>query len=322
MTKVLINGIGGELGAQVAQRLSKCSEVAVIGLGRQNPPAPVGRADWLVARLTGHQLVELLRAEGVDTVVHLEFLGADAPPGDREAAVQQNVLGSMELLGACLAAGVRHVVIRSHTGVYGASPTNPTLIDEGQPVAHTGLSGVVRDMAEVEQFIADFAPRHPDLTVATLRCAPIIDGWSPLISYLTQPTPRMIFGFDPIIQLVQISDAAEAFVRAALTPMAGAFNIAADDTLRLSQAIRLAGRQPVSVLEPLLGNQKTAIWPFDRTFLRYGCIGDTRRAKKILGWSPACSAAEALQALRTNGHAIEDRATSEAALRAFLERKS
>jgi UDP-glucose 4-epimerase len=328
MTTILINGIDGLLGARIAQLLSAEPSVRLLGLGHAPPPAPVGRAEWLVADLSAPQLVELLRAEGVETVIHLAFLGAERPAPNREAAVQQNVLGSMELLGACTAAGVRRVVLRSHTGVYGASPLNPTFICEDRPLAN-GLGGLLRDYVEVEQFVAEFAPRHPELAVVRLRCAPLIGAWSPLVRYLTRPAPPMLAGFDPCLQLLHLDDAAAAFVAAATGKASGAFNLAAEDTVCLSQLIRLAGQQPMAVLEPILaaslalGNRAAlGDWPFDLSFMRHSWVADTSRARAELGWAPARSAVDSLVALRANGHISLDRAANEAALRSFLSRRS
>ncbi|MFQ3662401.1 MAG: NAD-dependent epimerase/dehydratase family protein [Chloroflexaceae bacterium] len=329
MTRVFINGIDGLLGARVAELISRDREARIIGLGRARPPAPVGRAEWFAARLSGKQFVELLRAEAIEVVVHLDFAGAERPAEDREQAVQQNVIGSMELFGACAAAGVRRIVLLSHVGVYGASALNPAMITEDRPIALATLSGLLRDFAEVEQFAIDFVTRRPLLQVVPLRLASLIGGWSPMVDYLTNPGPRMLVGFDPRIQLLGLDDAAEGFARAALSTVAGPFNLASDDVLRLSQAIRLAGQQPVTVLEPVvelalsLGNHAIlGHWPFGPSFLRYSCVVDTQRAKCELGWAPTRSAAELIQMLRANGRLVEDRAQSEAALREFLARRS
>ncbi|MBX0331204.1 NAD-dependent epimerase/dehydratase family protein [Oscillochloris sp. ZM17-4] len=325
----MINGVGGLLGARVARRLCDEDGVAVLGLSRCEPPAPVGRAEWLVARLSGLQLVELLQAEQVDTVIHLDFAGADSPGEGHEAAVQQNVLGTMELLGACAKAGVSQVVIRSHSGVYGASPLNPALIDEGRPIARRGLSGLLRDMAEVEVFVAEFAAQHPDLRIATLRMAHMVGGWSPLMEYFAQPSPRTIIGFDPSLQLLHIDDAVEAVALAALARCSGAFNLAADDAICISQAIRLSGQQPMPTFEGMIvpsatigDRSKLRPWPLDMAFLRHGCIIDTRRARDELGWAPAHSAADMIRAAQQlDGRDGADRASSEAALRTFLSRR-
>ncbi|NTW01481.1 MAG: NAD-dependent epimerase/dehydratase family protein [Oscillochloris sp.] len=328
MTRVLINGIGGMLGVRVARRLSEQDNVAVIGLAHHEPCAPVGQAEWFVAHLNGIQFVELLEAEKIDTVIQLDFAGIDAPAPNREVAVQQNVLGTMELLGACARTGVAQVVIRSHIGIYGASPLNPILIDESRPVARSSLHGLLRDLAELEMFVDEFTTQHPQLRIATLRMAHLIGGWSPLLEYFTQPGPRILLGFDPSLQMLHIDDAADAIVRAALTPCSGAFNLAADDTVCISQAIRLAGQQPMPTIESMIGPSATIgdrsvlrSWPLDMAFLRYSCVVDTRRAKAKLGWSPTHSISESIRAAQINGLAHHDRAVSEAALRAFLSRR-
>jgi UDP-glucose 4-epimerase len=199
---------------------------------------------------------------------------------------------------------------------------------EERPIARGGLSGLLRDYAEVEQFAASFAAQRPELTVVRLRCAPLLGAWSPMADYFARPGPRMLLGFDPCIQLLHLDDAAAAFASAALGAGAGPYNLAADDTLCLSQAIRLAGQQPVPLPEPAvalalaLGN-RTLIgsWPFDLAFLRHSCIADTRRAKRELGWAPAHGAVDTLRALRANGRAPEERPSGEA-LQAFLNRRS
>lgn len=329
MTRVLINGIDGLLGAKVAERLSAEPDVTIIGLGQGTPPAPIGRAEYLTARLGGRQLLELLRSEGVDVVVHLAFAGAERPARSREEAVQLNVLGSMELLGACAGAGVGRVLLRSHTRVYGASPLNPTFIGEERPIVRSNAPGVLRDYAEVEQFVAEFAANHPELAVVPVRCAPLVGGWSPFVNYLGQPGPRMLVGFDPCVQVLHLDDAAAGFALAALADLRGPVNLAACDTLCLSQAIKLAGRQPVALLEQVvslamtMGNSAIlGAWPYDISFLRHSCVADTRRAREELGWEPATSAADALASLQTNGRAGVSREMSEEALRAFLARRS
>ncbi|MFV9503074.1 MAG: NAD-dependent epimerase/dehydratase family protein [Oscillochloridaceae bacterium umkhey_bin13] len=329
MTRVLINGIDGRLGARVAELLSDDPDVTLIGLGQATPPAPVGRAELLKARLTGRQLTELFTSEGVESVVHLAFVGAEGPWMGREEAVQRNVLGTMELLGACATAGVQRIVVRSHTVVYGASPLNPTFIRESRAVSRGSLRGVLRDFAEVELFVNEFAARHPSIAISTLRCAPLIGGWSPLVDYLRQPNPRMLTGFDPCFQLLHHEDAARAFAKAAVTPLPGPINIASDDTLCLSQAIRLAGQRPATMLEPMitaalaLGNREVlGAWPFDLSFMRHSWVVDTQRARCELGWSPTYSAAECVQMLgqAANG-ALNEMHDPDEALRSFLNRR-
>ncbi len=114
MGSVLINGIESNLGSRVARLLSEQSRAPLIGLARRAPPTTagaVGRADVLVAALSSDHLVELLRAEQVSTLLHLDIEGEETPAASSEAALQHNVIGSNLLLGACARAGVQRVVV-------------------------------------------------------------------------------------------------------------------------------------------------------------------------------------------------------------------
>jgi len=260
-----------------------------------------------VSNLRGQALLELLREVNADVVVHLAQFGEERGAPGREAAVRGNVITTMELLGACAAAGVRRAVLRSSTLVYGARHDLPALIAEPTPPRMPPRPGLTRDYVEIERFAIDFAQKRPDLAIVVLRCAGLAgDGVSsPLSRYLSQPAPRTLLGFDPRIQALHPADAAVAFALAALAGgVSGAFNIAAEGPLTLIHAVRLAGRRPLPLPGLLFdaagllgGADLIGELPFDADFLRYSCVTDVRRARDELGWIPQHSADEALREL-------------------------
>jgi nucleoside-diphosphate-sugar epimerase len=101
-------------------------------------------------------------------------------------------------------------------------------------------------------------------------------------------------------------------VLAALNPSGGIFNLAADGTVLLEQAIRLVGKRHLALPEaafsdlaltrPLLGPIRASL-PFDPEFLKYSCIADTSRAKQLLGWQPQHDALATLSMLREHAAA-------------------
>lgn len=332
MSTILINGIDGLLGARVAQMLSADTTLRLIGLGRGTPIAPVGRAEVVTATFDGPHLVELLRNAEVDALIHLDFVGEETPASHRETAVQRNLLGSMELLGACTYAEVRRIVVRSSSLVYGAAPNHAAFITETQPLARPRHASLLRDYVEVEGFAADFASKRPDLPVVVLRCAGLVGGgvWSPLARYLSQSNPPTLLGFDPRIQVLHVDDAALGFALAATSTVTGCFNLAADPPVKLHQAIRLAGHQPMALFEPVadaaaalgLSRELPGGWPFERDFLRYACVADTRYTQAKLGWIPQHSTETILRELREADAAYTQRAQAEVALDAFLSQRS
>jgi UDP-glucose 4-epimerase len=309
MTMVVVTGIGGRLAQMVAGALAGQAGVQVIGVDRAPAEPPLLGIDSRVSNLRGQALLELLREVSADVVVHLALFGEERAAPGREVAVRGNVITTMELLGACATAGVRRVVLRSSTLVYGARYDLPALIGESIPLRMPSLPGLTRDYVEIGRFAADFAQKRPDLSIVALRCAALAGGGvsSPLSRYLSQPAPRMLLGFDPRIQVLHPADAAVAFALAALADgVSGAFNIAADAPLTLSRAILLAGQRPLPFPSPLLdiaglfggaAASLTGALPFEPGFLRYSCVADTSRAREELGWLPKYGADDTLRDL-------------------------
>jgi UDP-glucose 4-epimerase len=309
MTTVVVTGIGGRLAQMVAGVLAGRAGVQVIGVDRAPAEPPLPGIDSRVSNLRGQALLELLREVGAHVVVHLAQYGEERAAPGREAAVRGNVISTMELLGACAAAGVRRAVLRSSTLVYGSRHDLPALIGESTPLWMPSLPGLARDYVEIGRFATDFAQKRSDLSIVALRCAGLVGGGvsSPLSRYLGGPAPRTLLGFDPRIQVLHSADATVAFALAALVDgVSGAFNIAAEGPLTLTRAILLAGQRPLPLPGLLLAGaglfgsaatNLTGALPFDPGFLRYSCVADTRRAREELGWLPQHSADTALREL-------------------------
>lgn len=306
MGTTLITGINGRLSGLVAATLARQAGAHVIGVDRAAPAQAIEDVEYRQAELRGRALGEIMRTGGVDVVVHLAQLGEEQDQPSREAAVREHVLATQELLGACAASGVRRVVLRSSTLVYGARHDQPLFLDESTLPHATATRDLIHDYVEIERFVEGFAAKHAEIAIAVLRCAGLVgaSASSPLSRYLRQRAPATLLGFDPLIQTLHPNDAALAFVLAAMAPQAaGAFNLAADAPLTLSHAIRLAGSQPLPVAGPLMGAFRMigrpvlGALPFGVEFLRYPCIADTRRARRDLAWEPQHAAEDALREL-------------------------
>ena len=129
---ILVTGVAGYWGSRVAARLAAEGSCHVIGLDAEQPAGERNGLDFVLADVRNPLLVELLKAEKVDTVCHLAFQHSTRRS---EAAFDANVIGTTKLLGACAEAGVWKVVLKSSTAVYGARPTNSAFLDRGPPAA-------------------------------------------------------------------------------------------------------------------------------------------------------------------------------------------
>lgn len=301
---VLVTGVAGYWGSRVAARLVDEPDYHVIGLDAEHPPERIPGLDFVPADVRNPLLRELLESERVGTVCHLAFVEATRR---REATFDLNVMGTAKVLGACADAGVRKVVLKSSTAVYGARPSNSAFLREDHPLRGSKYYGYTRDMVEVESFCRDFCQQSPEMLLTILRFANIVGPTAdtPMTRFLREPWTPTLLGFDPMMQIIHEDDVVEVLVHAVLSDVPGVFNIAAADALPLSKIRGLVGKPLLPVLHllaywgtGLLGNRSLRVdryLPIEPDYLRYPWVGDLTKMRGALGFEPRYSAEEALR---------------------------
>lgn len=253
---VLIAGVTRFVASSVAGRLMNDPHVArVIGVDAALPDAPtrarMSGAEFIRVDIRTPQIARVIEQNEVDTVVHASATSAPANSAGKTLTKEMNVLGTMQLLAACQRSpAVRRVVIRSTAAVYGGSPRDPAVFTEQMQARAIPNSGPGRDAIEIEGYVRAFARRRPDVRVAMPRFAEIIgpNVRTPLTRYFAlSPAVPVLWGRDARLQLVHEQDAIEVLSTLAVNDWTGVVNVAGAGTLTVSQAIRRAGRIPVSM---------------------------------------------------------------------------
>jgi UDP-glucose 4-epimerase len=337
--RVLITGISGHLAGRLARRLERDPEVDYIaGVGLEEPTADLARTEYVRADIRNPLTVKVLQTTDVDTVVHLNVLATPTGVGGRSQMKEINVIGTMQLLGACQRAEkVRKVVMKSTTALYGANPRDPALFTEDMAARSEPHHGYGKDSVEIERYARAFARRRPNVSLTTLRFANFIgpEIETPFTKYFSFPVVPTAWGYDPRLQFVHEDDAVEALYRAVREERPGVFNVAGDGVVLLSQALRLIGKPALPVIlpfvQPIAGIlRKLGVVDFatdQLRFLLFGRVADNERLKTVFGYEPKFSTKEALldfaRGKRVTRLVSEDRiADWERDLYAFLRRKN
>ncbi|HVB27833.1 MAG TPA: SDR family oxidoreductase [Mycobacteriales bacterium] len=295
---VLVTGVSRYLGGRVATLLQADPAIdQVIGVDVEPPRADLGRTEFVRADIRNPIIAKVIASAGVDTVVHMSVIATPFGAGGRTAMKEINVIGTMQLLAACQKApGVRRLVVKSTTAVYGSSSRDPALFTEEQEPRAIPRTGYAKDAVEVEGYVRGFGRRRPDVAVTLLRFAnflgPRIE--TPFTRYFSLPVVPRILGFDPRLQFVHEDDGVEVLCRATLEEHPGTFNVAGPGVVLLSQAIRRAGRAAVLVPSPavtVVGQafRRTGLVDFSPEqlqFLRHGRVVDTSRLQTRFGYTP------------------------------------
>ena len=302
--RVLITGISGHIAGRLARRLEQNPEVEhVVGVGLEEPSIDLARTEYVRADIRNP--VELLQRTEADTVVHLHVLATPTGVGGRSRMKEVNVIGTMQLLGACQRAQrVRKVVMKSTTAVYGANPRDPALFTEDMAARAEPRHGYAKDAVEIERYARAFARRRADVSLTTLRFAnfigPAIE--TPFTRYFSFPIVPTAMGYDPRLQFVHEDDAVETLYRAVREEHPGVYNVAGHGVVLLSQALRLVGKPSIPVVLPfvqpiaaILRRMGVVDFATDQLrFLLFGRVADTTRLKTVFGYEPRFSTKEAL----------------------------
>ncbi|MEO7350734.1 MAG: NAD-dependent epimerase/dehydratase family protein [Marmoricola sp.] len=302
---VLVTGVAGDLGRRFAAQLSRSPGVErVIGVDVVPPRGEMARADFVRADIRNPVIAKVIVRERVDTVVHTSVAATPAAAGGRTSTKELNVIGTMQLLAACQQApDVSKLVLKSSAAFYGASNRDPAMFTEGMSAKRLPGSGFAKDVNEVESYTRGFARRRPDVAVTMLRFANVIGPHitSAMTGYFRLPVIPTVLGFNPRLQFLHENDALDVLEHATGSDVTGTFNVAGDGVLTLAQAVRRIGRPSFPLpgfAVPAFGSaiRQTRVADFSPeqvAFLTFGRGLDTTRMRRILGFEPSFTTAQA-----------------------------
>jgi UDP-glucose 4-epimerase len=243
--RVLVTGMGGELGSRVAALLERESSIDAVGGIDLEPPRRRISRDTFFARVDPRdrvRTIKVVRDFAPTALLHLGVFEpfARATPGD---AAEHTISGTVGVLDAV--DDLDALVLRSGIEVYGRRRGSPSVPDEWCRLQPTTAFG--HTLAQVEGLV-----RHRAGRVAVLRLAPVMGGHvpSPLGRYLRLPIVGCSAVADPAFSLLHTEDAARALVHALVRGANDTYNVVAPGAVTASQAARLGSRTPLPIVGP------------------------------------------------------------------------
>lgn len=272
--KVLVTGIGGKIGAQVAADLLDAGhEISGFDV---TPPAPELRAriSMFYGDITDRHAV-MKAAEGCETAVHLAALTTPYHSPDKMFHV--NAAGTHHVLMAAQAHGMRRVAQASTACVYGfvfaTHEVEPQYlpVDENHPQLPQDNYAVSKQSNEL---MAAAFSRRTGVSTASLRLTTVMKLDGPLPHWLSHALRRDDRRSRELWSYIDMRDTARAFVLALDAPFEGhhAVNIGARDSFATADIRDLVHRhypQCASCCDTLEANDALL------------CV---RRAEEVLGF--------------------------------------
>jgi len=249
--RVLVSGMGGDLGSRVAELLEQQPWVGSLrGIDVDPPRRRLRRADFHLVAATDHdRIVETVTSFDPHVVVHIAVWEpySRATPDTARRLTDEAATSMLGAAAECSA--LECLIVRSGTEIYGrahGAPTRPDEDAELDPTCDYGrmLLGIERTAVAIGQRIG--------VAVGAIRMGSVLGPHvpSPLGRLLRMPAVPFSVLADPPFAVVEDSEVAKAFVAAAERGLAQPVNVVANGAITALQAARRGRRIPIPLVGP------------------------------------------------------------------------
>ncbi len=305
-TAVLITGSSGYLGrlltSELAEHVRAGTLGAVVAADIRAPDAIPDGATFVRHDVRDAGLDAILRAHNVTVVVHLASIVTPPKGSTRAFEYAVDVGGTRNVLEACLAAGVRRVVVTSSGAAYGYHADSPAWLSETDAIRGNETFAYSWHKRLVEEMLTVYRREHPALEQIIFRVGTILgETVNNQITALFQRRRLLaIRGSDSPFVFIHDRDVVGCLVRAIDAQVTGIFNVAGDGALTIDEIAGLLGKRAVHVpawlLQTALGVLKplglSRYGPEQVDFLRYRPVLDNARLKREFGYVPELTSRE------------------------------
>ena len=308
--RILVTGADGFLGRGLIGALATRPGTACVVAAdvREVPPErQLPGIRYLRWDVRDDGLAVQLAAHGIDTVVHLASIVTPGKGSSRAVEYAVDVGGTRKVLDACLAQGVRHLVVSSSGAAYGYHAEIPDWLSEAHPLRGHPAFAYADHKRLVEEMLAEARRLHPQLAQTVLRIGTILGERvdNQITALFEKPRPIAIAGSDSPFVFIWDEDVCGALLHAldGQGPP-GCYNLAGDGALSIHAiAARLGKRArvlPAGLLRWALRVGRalgvSRYGPEQLDFLRYRPVLLNTALKQRFGYVPRKTSAQAFDA--------------------------
>ena len=300
MHRVLITGALGYLGNEVLKRLhqgwtdNKIDQIIAVDI--RAAERELEGIKYEIADIRDSNKIDtLIQDNNVTAVIHLAAI-IDSQSSDRKFQYEVDVLGTQNMLDACVKHKVKKVIISSSGAAYGYHADNPAWITEDDTLRGNEIFAYSDHKRIVEEMLQEYRINHPELEQVIFRVCTILGKHTDnLITDLFKKKNILgIRGFKSPFVFIWDQDAANCMYKALFYEGHGIFNLAADGAISNKDLARVLNKKymalPAALLKFLLFLGKSTglskYGPEQLLFIQFRPVLDNHKLKTAFGYKP------------------------------------
>ena len=289
MVRVIITGGSGFVGSNLTRRLLHDGHEVhlLVRQGYTSWRISAIRSDLHLHILDLHEkdvLNDAVRRIRPDWIFHLAAYGGNASENDCYQMVKANIIGTINLVEACLKTGFEAFVNTGSSSEYGFKDSAPSETEWLEPNSHYAVTKASASL------FCRYTAQSQDVLVPTLRLYSVYGAYeSPNRLFPKLITLGLKGEFPPLVSpetshdFVYVDDVIDAYILAAKTPSqepGAIYNVGTGVQVPLCEVVEVARRVMGITVEPVWGSMPSRRWDTDRW------VADNRKIEKALGWRP------------------------------------
>ena len=308
---VLITGAAGYLGSLLISRLSSTTNnsepirIIATDIHDQHHLYEELPVEFIQLDIRSEQVHEVMAKYKIDTIVHLASIVTPGKKSNRELEYSVDVLGTENILKACVNTGVKRIIVSSSGAAYGYYPDNPEWITEHNLIRGNEEFAYSYHKRLVEQLLANYRQTHPELEQVIFRIGTILGKTvnNQITALFEKKALIGISQSDSPFVFIWDEDVVSCLEQAVIGNVTGIFNVAGDGKLTIDELAHILQKPVIRIPASIV---KTALFILKRlsltqygeeqvNFLRYRPVLDNTKLKTIFGFTPTYTSREVFE---------------------------